>query len=246
MSLLHDRIALNQVRAQGCSMRDLSPLIANYQSNNCIKWLSVSLLRPHHIVRCQSPEEFSLVFPLNTVHVLDFSIFSSLSLLSGYGACVPTTPKVPAVPQHKLGTQASGAFSGEKSTSLPSLLPYKVLWHPVRGNTQRETRHTSALTLNPFFDVTFQVKTGGKNFISSWKRTTKKPIVVHKGVSSVKSSLLFFGPKMKSNPISKHVNDGRNVLEKVDRSLSEVCPPRYKQITTIPPQTAPLNTWLAG
>lgn len=108
-------------------MCDFSPLIADYQSNNCIKWLSVSLLWPHHIVRCQSPEEFSLVFPLNTVHVLDFSIFSSLSLLSGYGACVPTTPKVPAVPQHKLGTQASGAFSGEKSTSLPSLLPYKVL-----------------------------------------------------------------------------------------------------------------------
>lgn len=158
MSWLHDRIALNQVRTQGCSMCDLSPLIANYQSNNCIKWLSVSLLWPHHIVRCQSPEEFSLVFPLNTVHVLDFSIFSSLSLLSGYGACVPTTPKVPAVPQHKLGTQASGAFSGEKSTSLPSLLPYKVLWHPVWGNAQRETRHTSLLTLNPSLTSPFKLK----------------------------------------------------------------------------------------
>lgn len=50
--------------------------------------------------------------------------------LSGYGACVPTTPTVPAVSQRKLGTQASGAVL-EESTSLPSLLPYKVLWCPV-------------------------------------------------------------------------------------------------------------------
>lgn len=136
----------------------------------------LSLLWPHHIVRCQSPEEFSLVFPLNTVHVLDFSIFSSLSLLSGYGACVPTTPKVPAVPQHKLGTQASGAFSGEKSTSLPSLLPYKVLWHPLRGNAQAwDETHLDADT-EPVFDVAFQVKTGGKMFISCWKRTMKNQV----------------------------------------------------------------------
>lgn len=50
---------------------------------------------------------------------------------------------------------------------------------------------------------------------------------------------------MKSNPISKHVNDGENVLKKVDGSLSEDRPHRSKQ-TTIPPQTGPLNTWLAG
>ena len=60
--------------------------------------------------------------------------------LSGYGARVPTIPKVLAAPKRKLGTQASGAFL-EESTSLPSLLPYKVLWYPLCWMSSRDKTH---------------------------------------------------------------------------------------------------------
>lgn len=80
VTLLQNHKSLNQMHTWSCSTCELSPLYTPLSVKR-LHYVAVWLPWPDHIVRPQGPEEFSLVFPLKTGHVLDFSIFSSLSLL---------------------------------------------------------------------------------------------------------------------------------------------------------------------
>lgn len=167
----------------------------------------VWLLWPHHIVLLQSPEEFSLVFPL----ILDTywtSIFSSLSLLM-----VPERiwrlrshdPEVPAVPHRKLGTGIWGIFLKE-STSLPFLLLYKVLWYPLCRIYCTDKTHLNADSCR-WTHLCHRLY--GKNrphcgqIAPAYKRRTAKTYLTtrlqRKNWTRIKLFWFFFGPEVRQS-----------------------------------------------
>lgn len=93
--------------------------------------------------------------------------------LSGYGACVPTTPEVPAVPQRKLGTQASGAFLEKNPPPCPyyyliksydmQCVEYAAETHLNINNCRQTCRHHCLLSKMRHTDSYYLLESSHRN-----------------------------------------------------------------------------------